>query len=366
MKYSVELIKTGCIVQYIWKNKIYATCDHLGWCSKDQGRSWEKIFSLPSASNGLISNCRNFILRSRLIRKLRKNIGINNLIVLNSGTIIIQYDKIYRLEASSDQPVPVFNLTDQNIAGPLKNGMCYSPKSDSLYFGEYTCTSNKAIRIFRGENDGRDWQECYRFPPGRVRHIHSVNIDSFRNCIWVCTGDSDEQSGLFLSRDRCSTLKCIGTGDQTWRMVSLIITEFFLYWGTDAGQDAAPGTNNYIYQFDPETKLRTKLSVLDNPAYYSISLTSSGMFIGTTFEPGLPENNPKQAALWHSKDGKRWEKILSFPFKKISRSAGTRYATVLLPGTDQSLQEIYFSLLNVKDNEFSLLKLNSRSYEQTK
>jgi len=351
----MKILKKNLLIQYVIQGKLFASEDHLIWASEDQGQTWNEVCQLAAPYVGLFARLKNKMLRSQIVRRFRKNIGINNIVVLPTGTIIAQYDKIYRYDGNGNYALPVFDLEQQKVAGPLKNGLCYDEATDALYFGEYICERPNSIRIFRGTNDGRNWEVCYTFPEAVIRHVHSVIADQFRQRIWVCTGDSDQESGLYYTDDGFVSLNLLSGGDQSWRMVSLIPTEDHIYWGSDAGGDAPPGTTNYIYRFDLNNNTRERLTEVGNPVYFSIK-TPEGFFMSTTFEPHKIGSFKKESELWFSLDGSKWDSICQFPYKLQPNRFSTAYGMTILPNGD--MDNLVFSPVNTVCNHFQVLTLD--------
>lgn len=351
----LTICRNNLLVQYAIENQLYASEDHLVWKSIDDGKNWQEVCRIPPCKKNLISEYKDRFLRSYLVRKLRKNIGINNVVVLPSETVIIQYDNIYRYSGSEKYASAVFYHENEGIAPPLKNGLCYDSNTEALYFGEYICERPSSIRVVRGTNDGQKWEVCYTFPEGRIRHIHAIIPDQYRKRLWICTGDSNQESCLFYTDDGFKTVQLFGGGDQSWRMVSLIPTQNALYWGSDAGGDSPPGTSNYIYRYDMKSGNRMRLAEIGNPAYYSMR-NSSGLYIASTYEPHKSGPCTKAAELWFSKNGKQWKMISRLPYKKNSTHHGTIYGMIVLP-TGQA-KSIFITPLNTEKHHFHLLKLN--------
>ena len=357
-KNRITLLRKSLNVQYIRNGVIYSSEDHIVWESHDNGKNWNKVCQLPISGEKIVNFFKDKILRSAVIRKLRRNIGIHNVVVLKSGTIIIQYDKIYRFDGNGKYAKPVFDITAKNIYGPMKNGLAYDEKTDSLYFGEYVISRPYAVRIFRGTGDGRFWERCYDFPVGRIRHIHSIIPDKYRNRIWVCAGDNNHESGLFYTDDDFKTVHVFGQGDQSWRMVSLIPIEDAIIWGSDAGQDAAADDINFIYKWDFHTNKRQKLMCIDKPAYFTTRLSSGLMVLGTTYEPEIRRKIDPTADIWISYDGVDWQKKLTLEYCKAKRNYGTRYALLHFPSPSSvSGDSLIFTPFNTIKYDFCALKL---------
>ena len=355
---EVKVLRKNLIVQAVVNGVIYGTEDHLVWASHDQGRTWREVCRLYPADNSLPGLLKDYVLRSPLVRRIRRNIGINDLVLLDSGTLIIQYDKIYRYTGQGRCALPVYDFRQQGIFGPLKNGLACDRRTGFLYFGEYRIKRPAAIRIVRGYDDGRRWEVCYEFPEGRIRHVHGIFPDPYRRRIWICTGDSDAESGLFYTDDDFKTVNLYGGGDQSWRMVSLLITKDHLIWGSDAGQDAPAHVKNYIYSLDLQTGIRKQLCCIDKPAYYgSTAFVDGSMCLATTFEPGIKRNLESSVELWLSRDGSDWSLAKAFHYRPAGRSIGTRYAMVIIPRLEQPVDGLCCSLLNVENFDFTAIKV---------
>lgn len=351
-------IHGNLIIQFIRDGVVYASRDHWVYKSFDNGNSWVKVCKLQRKNDDLVSRVKDWILRSWLVMKIRKNIGIHTLIVLKNGTIIIQYDGIYRYSGKGTIADKVFEFYKTDIKGPLKNGLVVDDLTDKVYFGEYNNERPYAIRIFRGISDGEKWEECYKFPEGRIKHIHSIIPDKYRKRLWICCGDNDDEAGLFYTDDDFQNVHLFKGGDQSWRMVSLIPEENALVWGSDAGQDAPPETLNYIYRWDFNKNERHTLACIDKPAYYSTRLKNGTMIVGTHFEPLMKREVSKSADLWLSRDGDTWENIGSFEYELSNRKGGTKYASLYLPLGDGSICALFLTPLNVKKYDYSLLSMD--------
>lgn len=353
------VIKNRLMVQYVRAGAIFGTEDHWVFRSTNNGITWEKICKIKPRIEGLYDDFRDRIIRSGLTRWIRRNIGIHNLVVLKSGTLLIQYDGIYRCGANDREAVLVFNFRKNGVIGPLKNGLITDDLTGLAYFGEYRITRPSAVRIFRGSDDGRKWEECYRFSLSQIRHVHSIIPDPYRHLLWICTGDNNSENGLFFTADDFKSVYRLGGGNQSWRMVSLIPTEDALYWGSDAGKDAPPDQGNYIYKWDFHTESKIRLARIDKPAYFSMRLADGRMVIAVTYEPETGHKIERCADLWTSTNGEFWLKLASLPFYPSRRTYGTQYAMLCLPLGDSSMRSIYFTPLNIRHHDFRLLRLDT-------
>jgi hypothetical protein len=359
----VHQVHDRMMVQYAKKGVLYASEDHFVYSSADGGNIWKQICVLEPRQNTIFAHAKNFLLRSEMVRKIRRNIGINNVAVLPSGTVIVQYDGIYRFDGTGAYANHVYDFGPQNILGPLKNGLAVDERTGDVYFGEYNIKRPYSVRIVRGRDDGRKWGICYRFPEGKIRHVHSIVFDPYRNRLWVCTGDSDREAQLFYTDDGFKTLKQFGGFSQMWRMVSLLPTRDSIIWGSDAGGDA-PLADNYIYRYRFSDRKVEKLQYINKPAYYATRLSDGTMVIGTTFEPGQRGVAEKSADIWASGDGEHWERVATFPFSPAGRSSGTRFGTLNFPAGDGSLDSLFLTPLNARDSDFTLQTMRPDTFRK--
>jgi hypothetical protein len=344
------------MIQYVRNGIFYASDDHWVLRSSDNGDTWDYICKIDIREHTLKNAFKDFILRSKFARCLRRNIGIHNVIVLPSGTILIQYDGIYRYDGVGITAKYVFNFSEQKIKGPLINGFIVDDITGRVYFGEYNNDRPYSVRIIRGRDDGRVWDVCYRFDEGAVKHIHSIVPDYYRKRLWICTGDDDNEVGLFYTDDGFATVHRFSGGDQSWRIIGLLPTPNGLIWGSDAGRDAPADTMNYIYSFDFSTSKRERVMCIDKPAYYSMVLADGSMAIATTFEQGMKRNVSHAADVWFSVDGINWECIARFPFSPSGRTNRTKYGTLNFPLGDGTSNDLLITPENIMHYDFCLLK----------
>lgn len=300
---------------------------------------------------------KDMILRNRMVRFFRKNIGIFNVIQLPTGTIIAIYDKVYRYAHSntSGMAEESVSLDRFGFQSPLKNGVAVNPENQCIYFGEYGTPS--AVKVMRLWDDGKKAEICYTFPQGKIKHIHSITWDQLRKRLWIATGDANSEVGLYYTDDDFKTVSYFNGENQTWRMVSLLPTENALYWGSEAGKSTTANDVNFIFRWDFQKNGLEKLCEIGNPAYYSVFLENGGMLIGATYEPGMKQQTEQAAEIWYSAQGERWEKICSIPYKNLHKSHRTQFATINLPQGVLPENTIIFTPLNTEKWDFDLVTI---------
>jgi hypothetical protein len=212
--------------------------------------------------------------------------------------------RIYSLDLGA--PSPFLNKIGQVSRGngPLLQGWCVD-SCGVFYYGEYSGDRERIdTHIYSLQPD---WSQCriyYTFPAGSVRHIHAVQQDPFSGAIWVATGDRDEESriGFFVNAAGGPKLNVIASGDQRFRAVSLLFTDKYVYWGTDA-QDRS----NAIVRWCRSTGDVEHLSTVDGPVFYSTKDSRGRLFFTTAAE--RMQNEKSSPGLWMSADGQAWSKV---------------------------------------------------------
>lgn len=188
------------------------------------------------------------------------------------------------------------------------------PTNGRVFFGEYFQNKNRETVHVYGSENGLDWKIYYTFPANSIRHIHRIIYDEFRKGWWVLTGDTDEESGLWFSKDNFKTLELITGGSQKARAVSIIPTKDGLIIPMDS-----PEEKNYIHFFDTNKKEFKTLRALIGPAFHaSYQALTKRYFITTVVEPKLFSKTTK-TAIYTSKDGLDWECLDSFEQDRLSK-----------------------------------------------
>lgn len=193
---------------------------------------------------------------------------------------------------------------------PASKGVCLLPDGSVIY-GEYLLNKKREspVGIYKSKELEKGFKKIYEFTAGKIRHIHFIQWDSYDSCLWMGTGDRDEESSLYVSYDNGINWDKVGGGSQKWRAVSIIISECALYWGTDAGSDAGYAPN-YIVCFDKKTKILNELKEVQGPCHGAGCLSDGTMIITTGVEGGVNEKD-NYAHIWVSKKGDEWIEVYS-------------------------------------------------------
>src|SRR5690606_32080733 len=130
-------------------------------------------------------------------------------------------------------------------------------------------------------------------------HVHGLCWDAYRNGIWVLTGDSDTESGLYFTDDEFSSLHKVIGGSQKARAVEVIPTPEGLIIPMDS-----PLKQNYIHFYDLNKKEFQKLTELPGSAFHAVK--SNGIYLISTVTEPSEVNIVNYASVWASLDGKAW------------------------------------------------------------
>jgi hypothetical protein len=245
---------------------------------------------------------------SRLFRQLLR-LGIHHLWPLGGGCFLAVIRKrVLRIDEKGRSEVVLF-LPRGNK--PAHKGVCITPRG-TVFLGEYSMNMKRELPsfLYRSCDGGRTFLPIREFRPNEVRHIHFVQWDEFGQCLWMGTGDRDEECWIFRSDDEGETWIKVGGGSQLWRAVGVAFRPEALYWGTDAGSDA--GTHpNHIMRLDRMSLKLQKVFEVQGPCHGCATLKDGTLLVSTGVEGGVNEKD-RCAHLWASREGVEWQEVACF------------------------------------------------------
>lgn len=230
--------------------------------------------------------------------------GIQSLHVLKSGTILVRLNvnetsKLYRstdngLSWSAD---PVLDP----CPGYLAKGFLES-LDGTLFFVSYS----KDGKIYRSDNDGISFYIVNTIRD--ILHFHQIQEDPYNpGTLYITTGDSDIESRVYKSTDKCENMTVFGQGAQMWRAVSLLFTKDYLYWGMDSTDSTQPA---YIIRCARDNPVPELLKKVNAPIYYAWKTARGELLFATN-----PESNGSQypaVNIYYSRDGIEFNVIFSW------------------------------------------------------
>lgn len=209
-----------------------------------------------------------------------------------------------------------------------------------FYYGEYRRNSERSpVHVWKWQKGDLNWLPVWRFEG--IRHVHGVFHDPYTDAIWVTTGDTDVEAGIWRTDDGFSTLHQVAGGSQQLRAVYLLFTEAHLYFGSDA-----PDEQNHLYRMNREGGNIERLqAAVGGPIFYGCKVANS-LFFSTVVEPGSV-NTSRLAEVWRTDNGSDWEKILEFE-KDIWSMKYFQYGQVLFPTCPGDGKHLYCMPLATK------------------
>jgi len=299
MKLEIQKIIPNMVVHWVDREVIWTSSNYTLYITKDGGDSFNKVTTLKVPLWAHVLG--KFRLPARAFR-----LGIRSLRILKIGTALVIADKkIFRLK---DGELKVVHSFERGF-GPLREGWCEDDKGN-CYLGEYFLNNKRdaPVQLLKSMDDGQSWKVIRSL--SNIRHIHCVQYDPFSQRIWMGTGDRDEESSISFSENGGESWAEIGSGDQKFRAVSLLFTEDYVYWGSDA-----PTRQNYIYHYARKTGEVERLAAVDGPVHYSTILKNGVKLFATAAEgnsEGKSAEWDKKAHIWASENGAQWEELMSW------------------------------------------------------
>ena len=203
-----------------------------------------------------------------------------------------------------------------------------------MYYGEYRSNPERIpVSIFGSFDRGTNWQPVYSFSD--VRHIHGVFYDEYEGCLWVTTGDEDQESAIWKSRNHFQTLEPILRGGQHARAVQLVFSERYVYFGSDT-----PLELNYIYRLDRRSGQAQRIKEVHGSVFWGCR-AAGWVFFSTVVEPSEC-NQGRQAELWGSPDGLDWRSVASFR-KDFWPMRYFQYGQIHLPQGSNQTGRLWFT-----------------------
>lgn len=329
---TVRLVRNGIA---------YAIDDHFLYVSTDSGRTFERRGAIPKVDPDLLERIRNRVARHPLVRRIRENRGPSSVAVLDSGTVLLFYDRIYRSTDGgwSFQALP---RIDDRVHPPFPHGVAVDD-DDRVYFGDYRADDRPhEVRVYRGTADGAEWEVCHAFPSGEVFHVHSVDWDPYEGRLLVSTGDDDQESWLLELDPECDGVTPIGGGNQRWRMIAPLFTADALVWGNDDNREGSA-----IFELPRGGSTPIPRKEIGTPSYHASLLSGGTMVVATTFEErsvwARSANPDPVAELWGSRTGTRWSRLDSFDWDGRYVDGRPTRALLRLPVSDGSLPVLFAS-----------------------
>lgn len=277
---------------------------------------------------------------NRFSRQLLRQ-GLHHLVPLPNGDVFVTAKKVSYVVGQDGTVKNIFKGYLGNK--PCHQGVCVTPDG-TIFFGEYTVNLNHKndTKLYRSVDNGKSFSEILKFEKN-IRHIHFIKYDPYENCIWLGTGDADNECFLMKSSNNGDSWEMIGEGSQNWRAIGICFDADYLTWGTDAG--SVPDQNHIIRMNRSNSNLEI-LDIAEGPCHGCGSFKDGRVFISTGVEGGENEKD-SNARLKQVKNGKV-KTILEK--KKDIFPLILQYGVIRFPLGTENTNKVVYTMYGLKGN----------------
>lgn len=270
-----------------------------------------------------------------LLRRLLRG-GIHSIVKIENRLIVFFDSRIFVVNKNEIKS----SYDIKTCRRPLN--VCLHPINNNVYWGDYVASTNRMpINIYCSKDSGTSWNIVFTFPENSIRHIHNIIYDEIRHIYLILTGDKDNESGIWVTKD-FHKIDPLLIGKQKYRATSLIVKNDYYIIPTDTEIE-----RNYIQKF--EIKNSSIQQIAEIPSSSIGARTIAGYsFVSTMVEPSIV-NNTNIVNLYVSEDDAKWSKIFSAK-KDFFSGKYFQYASLQIPEYEYNYAEnfFYFNLMNTK------------------
>lgn len=281
---------------------------HQGWiCRMDiGGGKYTRICKLP------IGFWRRMLSKIRVLERLLRN-EVRTAVSISDSEVLLSYNgAVYHINLESRVITKEFNFRN-GMRGPLGFVKIQGIDrfDDCIAFGEYIPNFDRQcdMAIYTRPLTEAKWKQSYVFPAGKVRHIHNINVNNELKKVFVLTGDTDAESGIWEAKNNFTEVVPVATGNQEYRCVHVFSNGSELYYASDA-----PQYQNYIYRLTLGNEIITErvawicgscIYATETPDYYLFASTVEPdedlkgwrLYLSTTPGPGITGKNVEIVAV---------------------------------------------------------------------
>lgn len=248
------------------------------------------------------------------LRRVTRSEASGILLPGDGARLCVAFKGIFRADPGSGEYRRVFRFP----RGFRPLNLCAGPDG-RIYWGEYflNLRSSNPVRIYGSADEGRSWQVVFTFPAGAICHVHRIVYDPYADALLVCTGDREEEAGIWQTKDGFRSLTIL-IRTRTTALISC--PRAFLY-GTDY-----PRGENFIMALDRQSGRATKIQKVPGPVLYGSKVGRYAVFAS------MAERRDHEVTVWAGNE-KSFQLAAHFPVRKSCQIwrelAG--YSTVILP-----------------------------------
>ncbi len=267
--------------------------------SRDDGASWQPLLSIPRPLK------RRLIEPSRMLCRLLRH-EVRALVTLSDGSHAAATRRGVWFAGPGETQMRAASIDAGATPAALPTTLTRLD-DDRIVWGEYWGNRDRrAVRLFVSEDRGRTYRPAFEFPAGQVKHVHNLIPDPSLGRVWVLVGDYGEEPGMGLLAPDFSDFRWVVRGEQKYRAVWFFDMGDHLIYGSDT--EAEPAA---VYRLDKASARVERIAGVDGSCIYACRC-GPWLAISTTAEPN-PIGRPMVASLWLSRDGDRWQRVLTRP-----------------------------------------------------
>lgn len=285
------LIAKDIIVQeFDIDGTLWATRGMIVYKKAREENSFEKVTHIPTGFS--IFWLRNFsIVRKYTVRPECVEMATNDygdILALSAGTY-------WFLPENERKFIKTMEINHYGFGNQgVRNVGLVSTRRNDFYYGEYFQNSeNASVMVYQFNSLSRSWKTLFEFPSGQIRHVHAIQEDPYTDKIWICTGDSDDQSSITWTDNNFEGVETLGNGSQLWRSCQLVFTEQSVLWGTDTYSEDVSG----IYCWDRRKDSLSKLIDIEGAIFYGTRL-AQGTVVFSSNREGLPNETDDRTRMY--------------------------------------------------------------------
>lgn len=195
---------------------------------------------------------------------------------LNNTEYLVSYTgKMYHLDIQTKQLTEELTYRTR-MKNPLSLVGIKGLKGfmDCILFGEYLSNNDfTEVNVWRRLNG--KWEVAFSFPAGSIYHIHGIVPDYHNHCIYILTGDSDNESAIWKCTEDFKKVIPILIGSQQYRScVAFPYKEGVLY-----ATDTARETNHLYYAHPSDGKWKIEpVSEIPGPCIFGAEVDGAYYF----------------------------------------------------------------------------------------
>jgi hypothetical protein len=330
MNWTIEEIPElrGYCVEWAEPGRFFLSRRNVIYKSSDLTPPFEPVATIDARLWKIVAS------RSRLAQRLLRFM-VMNVVPLDDGSLFVTFDKSVGMVRDGKYK----HLDGLKRPCRVLRGGCAVDESGDVYFGEYLANTERGpLHIYRYRRGEDAVRVVHTFAAGEIRHVHGLYHDKFTNSIWCLTGDDERECNFLRSGDGLKTVETIGTGDESWRAVSLLFGERSVFYGTDAEY-----RDNNIFELDRVSGQRRDLGSVSGTVFYSKQV-GPDLFFTTTAE-NAPSQAENVAELWLVSNGK-CRQLAKFKKDRWHTSL-FQFGTIHFPHTNAFDDRLYVHLVAV-------------------